>query len=36
VVVSTMTGIHEVVTGHEADNEVLEEIRTHGVEVTTV
>jgi DeoR/GlpR family transcriptional regulator of sugar metabolism len=36
VVVSTMTTIDEVVTGREADNDVLEELRAQGVEVTTV
>jgi hypothetical protein len=31
-----MTTIDEVVTGREADNEALEELRAQGVEVTTV
>jgi DeoR/GlpR family transcriptional regulator of sugar metabolism len=36
VVLSTMSTIDEVVTGQEADNEALEELRAQGVEVTTV
>ena len=36
VVVSTVTTIDEIVTGHEADNDALEELRAQGVEVTTV
>ena len=36
VVVSPAATISEVVTGHEADNDVLEELRAHGIEVTTV